>query len=181
MEFVEFTKFGITFKPLSDDNLEMVRIWRNSDDVRLFMQHQEIITIEQHQTWFQQLDKSTNYYFVGFQKEIPFGVYNIKDVDFNVGSGEPGVFLKSRDIWEADCSMRGSIVILKFAFEILKLNTLKSHVLKSNQKVLVYNQQMGFQINEMVNDVLSFELHLSKEDFYGNKKVIRLIKYLENN
>ena len=181
MEVAEFTKFGITFKPLSEANLEMVRIWRNSDDVRLFMQYQEIITPEQQQTWFQQLDKSTNYYYVTYQNEIPFGLYNIKDVDFNIGIGEPGVFLKSRDIWETDCSIRGSIAILKFAFEILKLNTLKCHVLKNNKKVLVYNQQMGFQINEKVDDVISFELLLNKEDFYANKKIIRLVNYLETN
>jgi UDP-4-amino-4,6-dideoxy-N-acetyl-beta-L-altrosamine N-acetyltransferase len=181
MKVAEFTQFGVTFKPLSEANLEMVRIWRNSDDVRLFMQYQEIITPDQQQTWFKQLDKSTNYYFVTYQNEIPFGVYNIKDVDFNVGIGEPGVFLKSRDIWETDCSMRGSIAILKFAFEILKLNTLKSHVLKTNKKVLVYNQQMGFQINEKVDDAISIELLLTKEDFYANKKIIRLVNYLETN
>lgn len=181
MKVTEFTKFGITFKHLSGENLEMVRIWRNSDDVRLFMQYQENITPEQQQTWFQQLDKETNYYFVAFQNEIPFGFYNIKDVDFNIGIGEPGVFLKSRDIWESDYSMRGSIAILKFAFDILKLKTLKCHVLKSNKKVLAYNQQMGFQINEKVDNDISFELLLSKEDFYANKKIIRLTKYLETN
>jgi UDP-4-amino-4,6-dideoxy-N-acetyl-beta-L-altrosamine N-acetyltransferase len=181
MEVAEFTKFGITFKPLSEDNLEMVRIWRNSDDVRLFMQYQEIITTDQQQTWFQKLDKSTNFYYVAYQNEIPFGVYNIKDVDFNIGIGEPGVFLKSRNIWETDCSMRGSIAILKFAFEILKLNSLKSNVLKSNKKVLAYNQQMGFEINEKVDNNISFELLLSKDNFYANKKIIRLVKYLETN
>lgn len=181
MEVAEFTQFGITFKPLSEANLEMVRIWRNSDDVRPFMQYQEIITPEQQQTWFQQLDKETNYYFVAFQNEIPFGLYNIKDVDFTIGIGEPGVFLKSRNIWETDSSMRGSIAILKFAFEILKLNALKSHVLKSNKKVLAFNQQMGFQIDENVDDPISFELLLTKENFYANKKIIRLVNYLETN
>lgn len=181
MKIAEFTQFGVTFKPLSEANLEMVRIWRNSDDVRLFMQYQELITPEQQQAWFQQLDKSTNYYYVAYQNEIPFGLYNIKDVDFNIGIGEPGVFLKSRDIWETDCSMRGSIALLKFAFEKLKLNTLKCHVLKSNKKVLAYNQQMGFQINERVDNDISFELFLTKEDFYANKKIIRLVNYLETN
>jgi RimJ/RimL family protein N-acetyltransferase len=181
MKIAAFTKFGITFKPLSETNLEMVRIWRNSDDVRLFMQYHEIITPEQQQTWFQQLDKATNYYFVSYQNEIPFGVFNIKDVDFNIGIGEPGVFLISRHRWESDSSVRGSMAILKFAFEVLKLNILKSHVLKSNKKVLVYNQQMGFQINEKVDNDISYELLLSKEDFYANKKIIRLLKYLENN
>lgn len=181
MKVAEFTKFGITFKPLSEANLEMVRIWRNSDDVRLFMQYQEIITPEQQQTWFQQLDKATNYYFVTYQNEIPFGVYNIKDVDFNVGIGESGAYLKNRDIWEGDFSMRGALSIIIFAFEILKLNALKCSVLKTNKKVLVYNQQMGFQINEKADDAISFELLLNKKDFYANKKIIRLVSYLETN
>ncbi len=181
MQILEFTKFGITFKPLSEANLEMVRIWRNSDDVRLFMQYQEIISPEQQQTWFQQLDKSTNYYFVAYQNEIPFGIYNIKDVDFNMGIGESGVYLKNRNIWEGDISMRGTLSILIFAFEILKLKTLRCHVLKSNKKVLVYNEQMGFQINEKVDNEISYELLLNKEGFYASKKIVRLLKYLENN
>lgn len=181
MKIEAFTKFGITFKPLSETNLEMVRIWRNSDDVRLFMQYQEIITPEQQQTWFQQLDKASNYYFVSYQNEVPFGVYNIKDVNFNLGFGEPGAYLKNRDYWEGDLAMRCALSIIIFAFEILKLTNLKIHVLKSNKKVLAYNQQMGFQISETADDSISFELHLNKEDFYANKKIIRLIKYLETN
>lgn len=181
MEVAEFTQFGITFKPLSEANLEMVRNWRNSDDVRLFMQYQEIITPVQQQTWFQQLDKTTNYYFVTYHNEMPFGVYNIKDVDFNIGIGEVGVFLKSRNIWESDSSMRGSIGLAVIAFQILKLTILKCHVLKSNKKVVAYNQQMGFQINEKVDNDISFELLLTKEDFYSNKKIIRLVNYLETN
>nr|WP_315198996.1 GNAT family N-acetyltransferase [uncultured Flavobacterium sp.] len=177
----EFLKFGITFKTLAEENLEMVRVWRNSDDVRLFMQYQEIITPEQQKTWFQQLNKETNYYFVAFQNEIALGVYNIKDIDFNIGIGESGVFLKNRDMWESDSSMRGSIAMGILAFEILKLNTLKCHVLKSNLKVLTYNKQIGFKINEIKNIDNCYELILNKEDFYSNKKIIRLIKYLENN
>lgn len=181
MKIAEFTMFGITFKPFSEENLEMVRVWRNSDDVRLFMQYQEMITPEQQKAWFKQLEKKTNYYFVTYQNSIPFGVYNIKDVDFNIGIGEPGVFLKSHTMWEDDSSMRGSIALILFAFETLKLKSLKCHILKSNIKVMAYNKQIGFQINEKWDNDISFELMLSKEDFYTNKKIIRLVKYLETN
>lgn len=40
---------------------------------------------------------------------------------------------------------------------------------------------MGFQINEKVDNTISFELLLTKEDFYTNKKIIRLVKFLETN
>ncbi|HEY6142810.1 MAG TPA: GNAT family N-acetyltransferase [Flavobacterium sp.] len=181
MKISEFTKFGITFKPLSEENLEMVRVWRNSDDVRLFMQYQEIITPEQQKAWYDQLDKSINHYFVTYQNETPFGVYNIKEIDFEIGIGELGAYLKNRDIWESDVSMSGTIAIILFAFEILKLNTLKSHVLKSNKKVLAYNKQMGFRINDKKDDAISYELILTKEVFYKNKNIIRLLIYLERN
>lgn len=179
MGISEFSKFGVVFKPLSEENLEMVRGWRNSNDVRLFMQYQEIITSQQQEAWFKQLDKETNHYYVTYIDKIPFGVYNIKDVDFYSGIGETGVFLNSSNSWESDSSLRGSIGIIIFAFEILKLKALKCHVLKSNKKVLVYNKQMGFKINVLEKDSISFELMLTKEDFYANKKISRLIKYLE--
>lgn len=181
MRISEFSKFGVDFKPLSEENLEMIRVWRNSNDVRLFMQYQEIITPQKQEIWFTQLDKETNYYFVTYMNKIPFGVYNIKDVDFHKGIGESGVFLSGSNIWESDSSMRGSIGIIIFAFEILRLETLKCHVLKSNKKALVFNQQMGFKILDLETDSISFELMLTKQDFYANKKISRLIKYLEIN
>lgn len=181
MEIVEFSKFGIVFKPLSEENLEMIRIWRNSDDVRLFMQYQKIITEQQQKEWFQKLDQSINYYFITYQNEVPFGVYNIKDIDFTKGMGETGSYLKNRDFWEGDASMRGVLSIIIFAFEVLKLNSLKSHVLKKNKRALVYNEQIGFKIQNLYDESISFELILKKEDFYTNKKIIGLIKYLEIN
>jgi len=181
MEITEFTKFNINFKPLSEANLEMVRVWRNSDDVRLFMQYQETISAEQQKSWFNKLDKSTNLYFVTHQNGMPFGVYNIKDIDFSVGIGESGSYLKNRDFWEGDLAMRCALSLITYGFETLGLNYLKSHVLKSNKKALAYNKQMGFKIQDLDNDSISFELILKKEDFYANKNIIRLMNFLETN
>lgn len=177
----EFYKFGITFIPLNDDNLELVRVWRNSDDVRIFMQYQEIITQEQHLKWYKQLNKTKNFYFVAYKDNVPFGVYNIKDVDFKNLTGEPGVFLKNKASWEGDAGMRGSLGILIFAFENLKLNSLTSHVLKTNSKVLAYNKQLGFTISNDDEESISYELTLTKDDFYNSKRRSQLLTYLETN
>jgi len=62
MEFANFSKFGIDFKRLSPDNLETVRCWRNSEDVRPYMQYQKIISPDEHLKWYQELDDKTNFY-----------------------------------------------------------------------------------------------------------------------
>ncbi|MBC5841486.1 GNAT family N-acetyltransferase [Flavobacterium sp. F-380] len=178
---MDFSKFGITFKPLNHDNLEMVRVWRNSDDVRIFMQFQEIITAEQQVNWFINLDKTKNFYFVAYKDGKSFGVFNIKDVDFEKMTGESGVFLKNKDSWEGDAGMRGALVLINFAFENLKLEKLICHVLKTNLKVLTFNKYLGFNISKSDSESISYELILNRLDFYNNKKIIKLLKYLAIN
>lgn len=179
MKIPEFTKFGITFKPLSEANLEMVRIWRNSDDVRVYMQYQEIISKENQLKWFQELDKSKNFYFVAYENGFPFGLYNVKDVDFEKKTCEPGVFLKSKEFWEGGLAMRGSLAIGDFIFKKLNLEALIIHVLKNNEKVLAYNKKMGYQILNEDSESISYELTLKRDEFYENKITSKILKYLE--
>lgn len=181
MHEAEFNSLGITFKKLSEDYIELVRIWRNSDDVRPYMQYQGIITSEEQKLWFKNLDKSTNYYFIAFKDDIPFGVFNIKDIDFDKYYGEAGIFLKDRSFWESDLTIRATIILLKFAFDNLKLKYLISHVLKDNKKTLAYNKQLGFQIDESITNPNSYELKLTKERFEDNKKLTKLVQYLTTN
>ncbi|WP_242135035.1 GNAT family N-acetyltransferase [Aestuariivivens marinum] len=181
MEYSEFSRLGVTFKRLSMDTLEMLRQWRNSDDVRPYMIYQKIISPKEQLKWFQELDQRTNYYYFAYINNVPFGVYSIKDIDFEKKTGEPGVFLKNDTFWESDLALRGSLAMGLFAFRELKLETEIIHVLKSNKKVLSYNIQLGFKINEIYDDPISYEMTLIKDDFIDNKKLVALINYLDAN
>ena len=41
---MKFFKYGITLERLREEDIELVRQWRNSDQVRMNMKYQEIIT-----------------------------------------------------------------------------------------------------------------------------------------
>ncbi len=175
MKVAEFTKFGITFKPLSEDNLEMVRIWRNSDDVRLFMQYQEIITPEQQQAWFHKINNNHNYYFLVYDGNEPFGLFNIKDIDDNNKIGETGSFLRNSSYWGSDLAGRASLGLGYFAFETIKLDSLFCHILKNNNPVIKFNKHQGFVIDEQFSNDYVVKMICSKIDF--NRKTSKFIKY----
>jgi UDP-4-amino-4,6-dideoxy-N-acetyl-beta-L-altrosamine N-acetyltransferase len=174
----EITKYGIKFVRLNESHLEMVREWRNSDDVRLFMQYQKIITKEEQIKWFNRINNDNNFYFVSYHNDKAYGLYNVKDIDYTKKSGEAGVFLKSNEFSESDLSMRGTFLLFHIIFNTLHLDLIFAHVLKSNVKVLNYNVQLGFVINSIFSNEISYYLDLSKDDFY-NKRNENLIKYIE--
>ena len=123
MKFVEFTKFGVTFKPLTEDNLEQVRIWRNSDDVRLYMQYQKEISQEEQFEWFQKVNNENNFYFLVYEQNEPRGVFNIKDIDYTTKSGETGSYLIDRKFWGTDLAGKASLLLGDFVFNSIHLES----------------------------------------------------------
>jgi RimJ/RimL family protein N-acetyltransferase len=172
------SKFGITFKRLDLEQLELVRQWRNSDDVRLFMQYQEMISPDEQLQWFNNVNNSENYYFIAYKDEEPFGVYNVKNILSQFKSAEVGVYLINKRYWELDWSMRGTFLLMDFVFHGLKLNSVIAHVLKSNKKTYYYNRQLGFHEDVLLSNEKSYFLILKKEDFYSMKNM-KLIEYLK--
>lgn len=176
----EISKFGITFKRLTVAQLEMVRQWRNSDDVRPYMQHQSVISESDQLKWFRSIDNSANYYFVVCVDESPLGIFNLKNVDLIAHSAETGSFLKDRSIWETGIGVRASLLLLYFAFDILELEYLYCEVLSVNSKMIHYNKQLGFRADQDSRNDKITRLVLYK-DWHLNSVGYRLGPYLEKN
>lgn len=154
----------------------MVRVWRNSDDVRPYMQYQQYITPEQQLQWFYSVNNNQNYYFIAYHNDVPFGVFNIKNIDYIKKTGETGSFLKDKSYWESGLALRGSFAQGIYIFETLKLETNYCHVLKENKKAIAYNRQMGFKPDESFLSETSIRMTISKEMFYlKNKKIINFL------
>nr|WP_314865803.1 GNAT family N-acetyltransferase [uncultured Flavobacterium sp.] len=174
----EITKYGVKFIKINKTHLEMVREWRNSDDVRLFMKYQKVITSDDQLRWFESIDNDKNYYFVAYIKDEPVGLYNIKNINFNLGYGECGSFLKNRNYWESKETISFNFLLIHFAFEILKLNYVVCTILKSNKKVIMLNLQLGYiqESNSCDDESLFFKLDYES---FKDSKSYKLIKYLE--
>ena len=56
--------YGIVLRPFDAQDLERVLMWRNSDHIRSFALHSELISMEEHQRWYERLFQSEDHYFV---------------------------------------------------------------------------------------------------------------------
>lgn len=137
-------KYGIELKRLTENELEQVRSWRNADHVRLNMAYQEIISTEQQQAWFKQLDVNRNYYFLIQSDDKALGVVNLKDIDLEAKTAEAGIFIGETEYLNTLTPILATVAIMEFAFEELELKALKAKIARDNEKAILFNKRLGY-------------------------------------
>jgi RimJ/RimL family protein N-acetyltransferase len=170
------SKFGIELSLLQHSQLELIRGWRNSDAVRGVFEYKKFISKEDHLGWFSKLNPKNNFYFVFSYQDMPLGVVSIKDVDWDLRSGEAGIFLGDTIFVESPIPVVAVIVMMQWAFEVLELEDLYAKIFKENDAAKKFNTALGYQLMDG-QDKLDFQRYrVSKADFSG--KVKNLVKSL---
>lgn len=176
-------KFGLEFRSLSTEMLDMVRIWRNADHVRMQMHYQDFISVHQQMEWFKFLDVSTNLYFVFIENEIPIGLANLKNIEWESRTAEAGIFIGDINYLNSFIPVTAAICLLDFAFDILQLKLIKAKIKADNQKAISFNLQLGYSyLEESPNSRFDYYT-LTPDSFYSSTHVIRntLNKMYSNN
>lgn len=143
---MQIFKYGVCLNILKEKDLEMVRDWRNSDLVRPYMQFTKKITYQEQLNWFQALNKKNNLYFIIEFKKIKIGLINIKNIDWENGIGEAGIFIGNVDFVNSLVPVLATISLMDYAFEILKLKKLNAKIAAGNHKVIEFNKKLGYQL-----------------------------------
>jgi hypothetical protein len=71
-------QYGIALKSITENDLELIRNWRNSNSVVKHMFFQYNINHEEQQEWYRKLDKKHNLYFIYNEQ----GVIHLKNIDW---------------------------------------------------------------------------------------------------
>lgn len=181
-EYETLSKYGVTLHLLTHDKIELLRTWRNHPKIQKRMEFREEITPEMQEKWFKKISTSGRdfYYIIEYQgKEI--GCINIRDVDFEKGEGEPGIFIWDDDYLGTDVPTRASFCMGDFVWDVLKLKREVIHVLKDNKQAILYNKQKGFKLSPNQEDVYNQEYTLTAEDAAKKSKRIKAFLLKENN
>jgi RimJ/RimL family protein N-acetyltransferase len=174
--FENFEKYGLTFERLNPSNLELLRVWRNSDFVRSRMLYQTEITPEMQQNWFSKLDQSANYYYLVKQNEEYVGVASIKDI--KDGQGEPGFFLVSEQYKNTTVTSLTYLAMADFYFEELGISKLYIHVRRDNEEAMKSNLFLGYKTMEEKSTSEFLYMELNKETFLANSQINKLRKFI---
>ncbi len=135
------------FITLNLDKLKLVWQWRNDESVGQFMLNKSI-KFEEHLNFIEQLKTSKDKkHFLLFKENQAFGVIYFNNITNQ--TCEFGLYAKPNLKGVGQILMNE---IIKYAFENLKVNTLKAYVFKDNRKALKLYQQNHFTIYDEDKD-----------------------------
>jgi UDP-4-amino-4,6-dideoxy-N-acetyl-beta-L-altrosamine N-acetyltransferase len=161
------------FCNISNDNIEKVRHWRNSSEVKKFMFSQNEIT-QVHQKEFikkLRIDKS-KLYFLATLKGEPIGSIYFYNIDFDKMNCYWGYYLNPNLIG-ASYGLVLEYTVAEVVFEILRLENLFCEGFVSNKTAIKIHREFGFEEIKNTNNII---LMLLRKEVWTLKK--KSIEYL---
>lgn len=136
----------IVLTPITVDDLEMVRNWRNSPEVSKYMYTENYITAEEQQSWFSRISNNSNCeYFVISYKGQKIGLASLTEISKTFDSCFWAFYLGDQKVRGGGIGSKIEYNILHYVFDILKLNKLRCEVLVDNTTVITMHQKFGFR------------------------------------
>lgn len=174
------TGYGVTLRRLTHDKIEMLRQWRNDPKIQQFMIYREYITPEMQEKWFEKINNDNNFYFIIEYEGREVGMINVKDVDYEKKTGEPGIFLYDDSLWNSDVGMRASLCFGEFIWVTLGMESMYIHVVASNKRAVQYNLLMGYEVVPGYEDKENLMLTITREKaMQPNPRMDRIKRVLQ--
>ena len=170
---MKFFKYGITLERLREENIELVRQWRNSDPVRMNMKYQDIITRQQQQQWFKSINNlHSNYLIIHYLGE-KIGLLNDKNIDWESRSSESGIFFGRTEYYNTFVPYLVSVAGIECTFYLLGWEKQYAHILRSNINAIRFNLQLGYQLCEGQEEIDHQRYEMTRVSFEQKAGKIR--------
>jgi UDP-2,4-diacetamido-2,4,6-trideoxy-beta-L-altropyranose hydrolase len=128
------------FVNLSEVEKQLVLNWRNSDEIRLNMFTNHVISMEEHSQFIEKLkDDHNNFYWLVREGSTPIGVVSAQKIDTTAESCFLGIYSMSRGA--------GTRILRHFFnlwFSSLNMKTVLCEVLEDNINALEFYKRNGF-------------------------------------
>jgi RimJ/RimL family protein N-acetyltransferase len=152
---LKISQYGIELRSMQASDLEMVRLWRNSDQVRTNMQYQKIISKEEQNNWFNAVDPQLSMYLIIRYGGTPVGVCNVRDIDWNGSLGEGGVFIGEKKYLRTTIPVRAILCATDYFCNLLRIQHINVKIIKQNTISVRFNKMLGAVQCGAENDVVS--------------------------
>ena len=144
---MKYIKYGVTLSLMKEEDIEMVRLWRNDPVVVANYEYRDFITPEMQKEWFRKVNNVNNLYtIIGYQgKKI--GVVNLKGIDWERQTAEGGIFIPDTRYHETPVTSIVSFLTTEMMFLLFNWNEAKADVLKDNQPIRSFIKQLGYELS----------------------------------
>ena len=132
-------------RPIDDSELELIRSWRNTPDVRANMYNRHEIAEEEHRAWWARCSQSSDReYFMYALSDVPLGVVGFTAID-RVNSNSLWGFYASPEAPKGT-GVRMLFLAAECLFSDFGLHKIYSEVLDFNISSIKLHQRLGFQV-----------------------------------
>lgn len=171
------TKGNFRFIKLMPEDLELVRHWRNSPSITQYMEYREYITPEMQQEWYKSVNNPQNLYLVIEHDYRKIGIINAKNIDWPTATLEGGIFFWDEEVHNTHIPAITSLLFAELMIRIMHL-TIYAHVLRTNDRAIRYNLQLGFRLCEGQENVENQRYVLTPDSYLEKSGKIRKAFYL---
>lgn len=161
-------QYGVKLTRLQEEDIELVRHWRNQAEISNYMEYRLNITAEQQAKWFQSINNKYNYYFIIQYEGKKVGLINAKDYRPAEGFGEGGIFIWDKDYINSFVAVFATLCLLNFSFLAVKLRKSRARILRDNDRAIHYNKLIGYKLLPGQEDVNNQLYELTVEDYLAN-------------
>jgi len=146
-------KYGITVTLLKENDLELVRNWRNNPLVVQNYEFRDYITAEMQKEWFSTINNIHNLYTIFEYRGEKVGVINLKNIDWEKREFEGGIFIADPKFHKTALPAILSYMTTEIQFLLFGWDSGYAHVLKENVATQQFIRSLGFELCEGQEEV----------------------------
>ncbi len=179
---MKYIRYGITMSLMKEEDIEMVRQWRNDPVVVRNYQYREHITPEMQKAWFKTVNNINNLYTIIEFNGEKIGVINMKNIDWDKRSFESGIFIPYEKFHNTPVLAIVSIITTEIIFTLMNWPVGYAHVLKENKSTQSFIKMLGYERLPGQEDEPNQAFMITREKFAEKRKKLRkaLSVLLEN-
>jgi UDP-4-amino-4,6-dideoxy-N-acetyl-beta-L-altrosamine N-acetyltransferase len=162
---MRLAKYGITLSRLGENDIELIRQWRNSPQINQFMEYRGNITPEMQREWFRSVDNFNNFYFIIEYQGKKIGLINSSLIEWDTVSSEGGIFLWDEQYYETFVPVWASLCLLETSYFVLGAGRSVIKTLKDNERAKKLNIHLGYELMEGQEEVYNQSYLLTRESF----------------
>lgn len=168
----------ILIRTLEISDTDLIINWRNKDFVRKNFIYQDLFTRESHLNWYKNMVLTGRVYqFIieDIAQNKPIGSIYLRDVDMINKKAEYGIFIGEKSALGQGFGTEAGELLLKFAFESLRLHKVFLRVFSCNKGAISSYQHIGFvqdgffrddiKINDQYYDIIF--MSILEGDYYA--------------
>lgn len=144
--------YGLRLSRLREEDIELVRHWRNSEKIRQHMHYRGLITSEMQKKWFSSIDNISNYFFILQHGESKIGLVNLSKVNYDKDDAEAGIFIWDDDFLGKGAPVKALLILMNFGYYCLGLKLLYGLVLRDNVRAINLYKKIGAVVTDKINE-----------------------------